>query len=222
MHGGESVKCVTMNSTIPPVAASAAQTSSIACAAGDARKIRNGRIKLLLLFLMFASPVIASYFTYYVIQPSGRTNYGELIEPQRSVLATNVALANGERFEWQQLRGKWLMLTAYDDNDESALRQRLYSIRQVRLTTGKDMDRIERVLVLKSSTSPSAELLAQHAGLWVVRVSAEQWRSIWAQPADRILMVDPIGNLMMRFPARADPNKIKKDVSRLLRASRVG
>jgi hypothetical protein len=232
VRGSEPVKSPQMNS--PPASAPtvAASTASIARAAttadpstdprADARKIRNGRIKLLLLFLLFASPVIASYFTYYVIQPSGRTNYGELIEPQRSVLATDVALASGERFEWKQLRGKWVMLTAYDDNDEVALRQRLYSIRQVRLTTGKDMDRIERVLVLKSSSSPTAELLAQHAGLWVLRVSAEQWQNIWAQPADRILMVDPLGNLMMRFPARADPNKMKKDVSRLLRASRVG
>jgi hypothetical protein len=35
-------------------------------------------------------------------------------------------------------------------------------------------------------------------------------------------MIDPLGNLMMRFPKNADPNKIKKDISKLLRASAIG
>ncbi len=108
------------------------------------------------------------------------------------------------------------------DRDEAALKERLFALRQVRLTTGKDMDRIERVLVLLDAEPPSAELLAQHQGMHVLKTTQEYWRLNWAQPADRILMVDPLGNLMMRFPALADPNKMKKDVTRLLRASRVG
>jgi hypothetical protein len=35
-------------------------------------------------------------------------------------------------------------------------------------------------------------------------------------------MIDPLGNLMMRFPKDPDPNKIKKDISKLLKASRIG
>jgi hypothetical protein len=188
-----------------------------------ARSTRAGRIKLVLLFLVFASPVIASYLMYYVFPPSGRTNYGELIEPQRPVGDTTFSRVSADpTFVWAQLRGKWVMLVVWADQDEAMLRERLYALRQVRLTTGKDMDRIERVLVLLESDPPSVDLLAQHAGMWVVRTTREQWQKHWAQPADRILVVDPLGNLMMRFPALADPNKMKKDVSRLLRASRLG
>jgi hypothetical protein len=35
-------------------------------------------------------------------------------------------------------------------------------------------------------------------------------------------MIDPLGNLMMRFPKDADPNRIKKDLGRLLKASSIG
>ncbi len=187
------------------------------------RATRVGRIKLLLLFLMFASPVIASYLTYYVFPPSGRTNYGELIEPQRPIGATRINRTSFDApSDWSALRGKWVMLVVAADRDEAVLKERLYALRQVRLTTGKDMDRIERVLLLLETDPPSAELLAQHPGMQVLRTSREQWQTHWGQPLDRILMIDPLGNLMMRFPPLADPNKMKKDVSRLLRASRMG
>jgi hypothetical protein len=75
---------------------------------------------------------------------------------------------------------------------------------------------------LLETDPPSAELLAQHPGMQVLRTTHEQWQTHWGQPLDRILMIDPLGNLMMRFPPLADPNKMKKDVSRLLRASRMG
>ena len=39
---------------------------------------------------------------------------------------------------------------------------------------------------------------------------------------DRIYVVDPLGNLMMSYPAGADPNGIRKDLARLLRVSRIG
>ena len=61
-----------------------------------ARSTRAGRIKLVLLFLVFAAPVIASYLTYYVFPPSGRTNYGELIEPQRPIGSTTFSRAGAD------------------------------------------------------------------------------------------------------------------------------
>ena len=42
------------------------------------------------------------------------------------------------------------------------------------------------------------------------------------QPADHIYLVDPNGNLMMRFPKDPDPGKIKNDLTKLLKWSRIG
>jgi len=37
-----------------------------------------------------------------------------------------------------------------------------------------------------------------------------------------IYLVDPLGNLMMRYPRDPDPAKLLKDLQRLLRYSRIG
>ena len=49
----------------------------------DGRRTLQGRWKMVGVMLLCAAPVIASYFTYYVIRPEARSVYGELINPQR-------------------------------------------------------------------------------------------------------------------------------------------
>ena len=40
--------------------------------------------------------------------------------------------------------------------------------------------------------------------------------------SDHIYLVDPLGNLMMRFPREPDPSRVIKDLQRLLKASGFG
>ena len=42
----------------------------------------KGRWKLLAVILVCAAPIILSYFTYYVIKPQSRTNYGTILDPR--------------------------------------------------------------------------------------------------------------------------------------------
>lgn len=191
----------------------------------DAQRRRN-RIKLLAILAVCAAPVIASYFTYYVIKPDGRTNYGELIEPQRS-LASLALAATGAAPDpgLAAMRGKWLLITLADEGCDAACEQRLVVMRQVRLTTGKDRDRIERVLLLPAGASAPA-LPDGHEGLQVLRADAAALATLRAAfasaQAPGILLIDPLGNLMMRFPPDPDASRMKKDLAKLLRASRVG
>jgi hypothetical protein len=97
-------------------------------------------------------------------------------------------------------------------------------MRQVRLTTGKDQDRVERVWLLTNDQAPDPALIAQHPGLQVLRpqsAGADFGITDLFQPG-HIFVVDPLGHVMMRFPLDVDPNRMKKDIARLLRASRVG
>lgn len=109
-------------------------------------------------------------------------------------------------------------------------------MRQLRLTTGRERDRVERLWIVSDSGTPDPAVLAEHEGLWVVRLgdAANQdplianWLSVAIQSvaqqagASNIWIVDPLGNLMMRFPDNPDPNAMKKDLNRLLKASRIG
>ncbi len=37
-----------------------------------------------------------------------------------------------------------------------------------------------------------------------------------------VYVADPLGNVMMRFPANAEPRRMLKDLERLLKASQIG
>ncbi len=186
----------------------------------------RGRLKLLLVLLVCAAPVIASYFTYYVIRPEGRVNYADLIEPQRPMGDTPIVRLDGGNETITALRGKWVLVVLAPPACDEACKTALYNIRQVRLTTGRERERVERLWLLTEPGEPDPALLAQHEGLVVRRLGGDQLNRF--EPAagesasNHIFIIDPLGNLMMRFPAKPDPNRMKKDLSKLLRASRIG
>jgi hypothetical protein len=177
-----------------------------------------------LVLAVCAAPVIASYALYFWVRPDGRTNYGELLEPQRDLPAIQLKSVDGSSAEWTQWRGRWILLTTAPGECPADCVQRLYVMRQVRLTTGKDQDRVERVWLLTNDQAPDPALIAQHPGLQVLRpqsAGADLGITDLFQPG-HIFVVDPLGHVMMRFPLDVDPNRMKKDIARLLRASRVG
>ena len=79
----------------------------------DARgRTRRGRLRMLLVLLACAAPVIASYFTYFVIRPSGSsTAYGTLILPTKSLPDLALADLDGRPVAARSLRGQWLLVT---------------------------------------------------------------------------------------------------------------
>ena len=194
----------------------------------DATRTRMGRWKMLFVLLVCASPVIASYWTYYVIRPEGRRNYGELIEPQRPLPAEASTLSlTGARAPLSALKGQWLLISVGNAQCDAACQQRLYWQRQLRETLGKDKDRLDRVWLIQDEAEVAPALASALTPFIVLRVPAAQLQA-WLPPAAghaleaHLYLVDPLGNLMMRFPADMDlagANKAKRDLERLLRAS---
>lgn len=190
----------------------------------DAAKTRAGRWKMIALLLVSASPVIASYFTYYVIRPEGRRNYGELIDPQRPLPKFAGLDEQGRSVPLTSLKDQWLLISVADAACDEQCQKHLYLQRQLREGLGKEKDRLDWVW-LRTDAEPLAEpLKAATAAATVLQVDP-QALAAWLQPAtgqrlqDHLYVVDPIGNWMMRFPANADPKQIKRDLDRLLRAS---
>ncbi len=190
----------------------------------DAAKTRAGRWKMIALLLVSASPVIASYFTYYVIRPEGRRNYGELINPQRPLPALMGVDVQGRSVPLTSLKDQWLLISVAGSACDDPCQKHLYLQHQLRETLGKEKDRLDWVW-LRTDAQPLTEpLKAATAAATVLQVDAQALAG-WLQPAagqrleDHLYVVDPIGNWMMRFPANADPTQIKRDLDRLLRAS---
>nr|WP_242538809.1 SCO family protein [Trinickia acidisoli] len=179
--------------------------------------------------IMCAAPVIASYLTFYVFKPKGgTTNYGTLIEPQRPISdALIVKDEAGKPMPLASLRGRWLMISVDASACGQACATKLYFMRQIRATQGGERERVVTVwLRTDAGAVPDAieraypdtrKLIADPAAL-----SAWLPADAGTSDVDHIYLVDPNGNLMMRFPKNPNPSKIKGDVSRLLSWSSIG
>lgn len=187
-------------------------------------KARRNTTVIWLLIAVCIAPVAASYLAYYVWQPSGHVNYGELIEPRRLPDA-GFTLADGMPFGWQQLKGRWVLVTADSGRCDAHCYQKLIYLRQIRLAQGKEMDRVERVWLITDAVNPKAEIIARFEGTMMIRAAAGRLLDSFpahGSLADDIYLIDPLGNLMMRYPREADPRRIVKDIERLLKISRIG
>lgn len=184
---------------------------------------------LYLVILACAAPVIASYLAYYVFQPRGRTNYGELVEPQRPVPKLALRALDGTPFDLASLRGNWIMVTVDQGQCADRCRAKLWNMRQVRTATGRERERIERVVMFVDDAPTTTLILREFEGTLFLRASAAKLAPFLDPTASDatkldapIWLIDPLGNLMLRWPGGADPSRMKRDLDRLLRASRVG
>lgn len=203
--------------TLPEAVGAVAQT----------QRTRHGRLKMFGVLLICAAPVIASYFTYYVIRPEGRRNYGELINPQRTVPDLRATALDGQTVPLASLKGQWLLVSVAGGACDAACQKHLYLQRQLRESVGKEKDRVDWVWLVNDTASVPAELAPALQKATVLRVDP-QAVGAWLAPAeglqiaDHLYVVDPMGNWMMRFPAAMDAAgaaKAKRDLERLLRAS---
>jgi hypothetical protein len=189
---------------------------------------RDGRWKLLAVLFVCAAPLIFSYFTYYVIKPSGRTNYGELIDPRaHPIPALGSVGLDGKPLALDAYKGKWVMLQVSPGECAQACKDQLVAMRQLRLMQGKDMERVERVWLITDDAPLDTMLMRVIDGTRFLRVkpdAVKAWLPV-EQGGDvnqHMYLIDPLGNLMMRFPAKAEPQKVKKDIGKLLKASAIG
>jgi hypothetical protein len=195
--------------------------------AADAQRTARGRWMMIALLLVCAAPVLASYFTYYVIRPTGRPGFGTLIAPQRPIPAATAVALDGRSVPLQSLPQHWLLLSVADAACDPACQQRLYLQHQLRESLGKNMDRLGWVWLIDDAAPVPRALLPALKSATVLRVSADVLaRWLPAAPkhalAEHLYLVDPQGNLMMRFPANLDlagADQAKHVIERLLRAS---
>jgi cytochrome oxidase Cu insertion factor (SCO1/SenC/PrrC family) len=190
---------------------------------------QRGRWTLLLIALICAAPVIASYLAYYVIKPTGgTTSYGKLIEPQRAIPESLVVTGeDGKPIKLTSLRGRWLLISVDGSACDQSCVTKLYFMRQVRVTQGGERERLVTVWLRTDATKvadvlekayPDTEMLIADPAELAAWLPADSG----TQVTDHIYVVDPNGNLMMRFPKNPDPSKIKVDVTKLLKWSSIG
>jgi len=193
------------------------------------------RISLVLLFSLFLAPLLLAILLFYIFpdwRPAGTSNHGQLVTPVRPLPPFQMETLAGEQLDETILRGKWTLVYLLQGACDKSCAEQLYNIRQVRLAQGKNIDRLQRLLVWENSTvsgEDQAELQKHFPGLLIMPLKNQQALvqvfSLDEQKpmaARRVYLVDPLGNLMMRYEPDDEPKGMIKDLERLLKYSGLG
>lgn len=190
-------------------------------------RTRRGRIWLLLVWLVCATPVVASYLTFYVFRPDRIKSFGELIEPQREMPTLLTHRLDGQQDRLASFSGQWLLVSVAGGACDAQCQQHLYLQRQLRETMGREKDRVDWVWLVTDEAAVPQDLLPALGDALVLRVDPAGLAQ-WLTPgkgqklSDHLYVVDPFGKWMMRFPSNLDVKNVaqaKRDLSRLLTAS---
>ena len=170
------------------------------------------------------APFAAALIAYYYWQPQGGMNYGELI-PARLLSDPPLRHLDQRAFRLSELRGKWVLLQLDQADCAAACQAKLYGMRQVRLAQGRERERVERVWLILDEAPLETLLMREYDGTRMLRAAGSRLLAEFPPAGsvrDHIYVIDPLGNLMLRFPKNADPRKMHKDLARLLKVSRIG
>lgn len=196
---------------------------------------RRTRRHLLLLIAIFSLPVLVAYALYFSgWRPETSGNYGELVQPPRALPDLVLQTLDGKVLRVSDLRGKWTLLVFGAAECLRPCEAALDKMHRIVLAQGKEAERVRTAFVV---TDPRARdwlqyAIKDHPGTLVLTGSADAMRMLVSyftlskgaprNDPNRIYVVDPLGNLMMSYPVDADASRMRKDLARLLRVSRVG
>jgi hypothetical protein len=185
-------------------------------------RARNLRTVMLLAGL-FLVPLLAAFCTYYggSWRPSEHTNHGELILPVRQLPRASAAYGAAI------FTHAWSLVYVGAGDCDDVCKGALYVMQQTRLGLDSDMQRVQRVFVATGPSAMQESFAKEHSGLIVIHAQGEETENLVQQfpEADRahaIFIVDPLGNLMMRFDTRENPQGLREDLVRLLKLSNIG
>lgn len=181
---------------------------------------------MLILFALFFVPLAASFILYYGFKwrPSGGTNHGELLQPLKQMPEAAASILEGATPDQKN----WALVYVGDGACDEDCRTALVFARQTRLSLNKEMTRVNRVFLAMDHCCDLAYIDKEHAGLKVRAIedpeAAEQLLGV-LPPGDLrhwLFIVDPLGNIVMRYDVRQSPRGLLDDMKKLLKLSHIG
>lgn len=197
----------------------------------------RSKTPLVIIFLMSLAPVIAAVLLYFVpqLRPDGSANYGMLVEPQRpipSAAELKLTTLDGQPFDLNSLKGKWLLVAADGGACPESCARKLFILRNSHASQGKHVERLARVWFITDDAPVPEKVLEAYKGATMVRVDPVALkRYLTTMPekngqevslADPMWVIDPLGNLILQYPSAAEPEKFRNEVRKLVQNSRVG
>jgi len=181
---------------------------------------------LWLLLASFLVPAMIAYAYYFFGDKPSVASNGELINPVIDIGEFNLKNETGQLLSNDELTPKWRMYYFVSSSCDSQCQQDLYNIRQMNIALGKNKDRVQHVIVhLEKPANEFNQLIkTEHQQAIRLFTKVENITRLSEQDvkSKSIFLVDPLGNVMMKFGNELTPKLILKDINKLLKISRIG
>lgn len=187
---------------------------------------KSQRRTLIVLLLVFFAPLAAAFFLYYKTgwRPAGSSAHGELLQPVRQMPQGTESVLQGTGPEDRN----WALVYIGDGRCDESCRRALVFARQTRLSLNQEMTRVNRVFFATGNCCDLAYIDQEHPGLKVRDTgdpeAVDQLRAVLPDGdlANWLFVVDPLGNIVLRYDVRKEPRGLLDDLKKLLKLSHIG
>lgn len=193
--------------------------------------VKSNRNKLIIILLLFFVPSMVATLLYFSgWRPLNTVNHGELIVPPRPLEDSAMQSLDGKTVKFSDFRGKWLMVYFDASTCSEECIKQLFFMRQIHLSQGKNLDKIQRLFILADSNATESlkPKLTDYPNMLVLQTDKKSMPKLLEEfgmneqhgvEQRNIYFVDPLGNLMMRYHPGIEPAGMRKDIERLLKYS---
>ncbi len=195
------------------------------------KKQGRGGAQLVLLMMVFGLPVIAAWILYFNpdLLPGGRTNKGTLIQPVQPIPDRLYTTLDGSVVAKKDFSEGWSLLYVGGEHCGEPCRTRIYDMRQIRKAMAEHHDKINRLVLLDSAEQGEdfSNYLKDYSGTTIVvgessQVMLSALQSDQAAVAGELYLVDPWGNLMMKYAPMQPAAEVLSDLELLLKVNKWG
>ncbi|AIG04009.1 Uncharacterised protein [Pseudomonas fluorescens] len=178
---------------------------------------RKGRWQLILILLMVIGPMVLATLMYKLQfwVPDDRSDHGEMIGNGQTRADIGV----------QADEDRWQLLVTAPAACAADCQQLVYLARQLQIGLGRDASRASHALASAQPVSAEyeAKLKAEYPQLQRLPLDLPTFRQNAVAPGDaQLWIVDPHGNLVLRYDARVKGKDLLNDLRHLLKLSNIG
>lgn len=181
--------------------------------------------------IAFVAPVVAAYALFFLgITPPAYSNKGELLDPIIDVESFALSDDSNNVLGRKAItEHKWHMMYFVGSSCDDACNQSLYNMRQINIAAGKYANRLQRLLVHLEAPAEEFQALvakeypqARHVNANAETIAAALQEVGPQFRANEIYIMDPLGNIMLRYTQEQSYKDILHDLKKLFKVSQIG
>ena len=181
------------------------------------------------LICLFAGPLILAFILFNTHQnwfKQHTINHGQLIVPPKRMNLSTMTTIYQKPISQNTFLGKWTLMMAIPSQCDDACQKELYVLQQIKKATGKHQRRIQNIALSRTPAKHPKLITLINKRFQDTTLLFTTPKALHAlageHPANaKIYIIDPQGNMMMRYALSTKPKAILKDLQRLLKVSKM-